>query len=62
MNHAITHTLIGLAIMLPFAVLGYPWTGAIVASGFYGLREVYQYYILHKRLTTGDSTTKDGFP
>jgi hypothetical protein len=36
MNHAITHTLIGLAIMLPFAVLGYPWTGAIVASAFYG--------------------------
>jgi hypothetical protein len=48
MTHAITHTLIGLAIMLPFAVLGYPWTGAIVASAFYGSRELYQYYILGK--------------
>jgi hypothetical protein len=49
MHHAITHTLVGLAIMLPFALLGHYWTGAIIASSFYGSRELYQYYILHKR-------------
>jgi hypothetical protein len=49
MHHAITHTLVGLAIMLPFALLGHYWTGALIASSFYGSRELYQYYILHKR-------------
>lgn len=49
MHHALTHTLVGLAIMLPFALLGYPFTGALIASGFYTGRELYQYYILGKR-------------
>jgi hypothetical protein len=48
MHHALTHALIGLLIMLPFALLGYPWTGAVIASGFYGGRELYQFYILKK--------------
>ena len=48
MHHSITHALIGLAIMLPFAWLGYPILGAIIASGFYFTRELYQFYILGK--------------
>lgn len=48
MHHAVAHALIGILIMAPFAVFGYPYLGATIASAFYGGREVYQFYVLKK--------------
>lgn len=48
MHHAVTHSLIGLGVVLFTTAFGAPLFGATVATGFYFFREVYQYYLLDK--------------